>query len=114
MHKKLIPYSIRLLFVFLLIVIPIYSYAFETQGGDITGFDTRGGDITALDTHTFIVTREFAGEIKLYLCSVEDGRIFIKDSSSIPYMTMEHRDLSKPHGSEVPGNTESPIIKMVP
>ena len=105
MHKKLILYSIRMLFLILIIVIPRYSYA----------FDTGGGDIIALDTQNFIVTREFAGEIRLYLCSVEDGRIFIKDSGSIPYMTMEHRDLGKPAGREfVPGNYEAPIIKTVP
>ena len=105
MHKKLILSSVRMLFLVLIIVIPRYLYA----------FDPGDGDIIALDKQTFIVTREFAGEIRLYLCSVEDGRIFIKDSGSIPYMTMDHRNLGKPAGREIlPGNNESPIIKTVP
>ena len=105
MDNKLMFYGVRMLFFLLLIIIPIYSYA----------LDTRGGEITALDAQTFVVTKEFAGEIRLYLCGVEEGRIFIKDSSSIPYMTMEQRDMSKSVDDKLPpGSNESPIIKTVP
>jgi len=77
--------------------------------------DSQGGDIAALDRQTFIVKKEFAGEIKLYLCMVEDNKILIRDSASIPYMVMEHSDLSGKTDSENPLSTEkSPIIKIVP
>jgi len=105
MYRNLICFSINVLLVCLIICTPTYSCA----------FNNRGGDITALDAQTFIVTWEFAGEIRLYLCSVKDGRISIEDSSSIPYMTIEHRDLGKPAGSGIPPDKiESPIIKTVP
>ena len=74
--------------------------------------DTAAAGIAVLDSETFVVTREFAGEIKLYMCSVKDGRIIIRDSTSIPYMTMEHRDLSRSSGNEVrSGGRDAPIIK---
>jgi hypothetical protein len=105
MYRNLICFSINVLLVCFIICTPTYSCA----------FNNRGGDITALDAQTFIVTWEFAGEIRLYLCSVKDGRISIKDSGSIPYMTIEHRDLGKQGSKGIPpDNIESPIIKTVP
>jgi hypothetical protein len=105
MHTKIILFGICFALMFFPVVIPLDSYA----------IDSPGGDIAALDTHSFIVSKEFAGEIKLYLCSVQDGRIFIKDSTSIPYMTLEHRELDNAAGDEeTPNKEESPIIKISP
>jgi hypothetical protein len=105
MHEKINFICICLALMFLPVAMPIDSYA----------TDSPGGNIAALDTQSFIVLKEFAGEIKLYLCTIHNGRIFIKDSSSIPYMTMEHRDLDNFTGKEEPQKKEeSPIIKIVP
>lgn len=107
MLKKMIIYGISASLLLLIVIMPLCLHA----------LDTGGKDIAVLDPQTFIVTKEFAGEIKLYLCTIQDGRILIRDSTSIPYMVMEHRDLRKPGNNEISagnGNDEPPIIKIVP
>lgn len=105
MHEKINLFCLCLALMFLPAAIPINSYA----------IDTNEGDIAALDTQSFIVLKEFAGEIQLYLCTIQNSRILVKDSTSIPYMTMELRDLDNTADMENPQKKEkSPIIKIVP
>ncbi len=105
MRKNPIAHEISMILVLFSLGMPLCSHALDAQG---TG-------IAALDSSTFVVSREFAGEIRLYLCVIEDGRIIIKDSGAIPYMVLDHRALNTITPEKNPAKPpESPIIKIVP
>lgn len=90
-------------------------FAITAMPSCVHAIDTTAEGIAVLDSHTFVVTKEFAGEIRLYVCSVKEGKIFIRDSASIPYMTMDHRDLNTLSGKETGAERKDPaIIRTVP
>lgn len=78
-------------------------------------FDVPQENLVALDSTTFIVSKEFSTRIQLYLCKVRDNKIHIVDSCCLPYMTMDHRDLSEtPNDQNTGKSVEPPIIKITP
>lgn len=78
-------------------------------------YDASQVTIESLDAKTFVITKEFASEIKIYLCHLEDSKVVVDDACSIPYMTLEHRNLfEKQLGGVSPTSTEqTPIIKKI-
>ena len=107
------PYMNKKIFICAICVSLLLSGVFLPPGS--YALDAGAADMVVLDSQTFVVSKEFAGEIKLYVCSVKDGRITIRDATSIPYMTIEHRDLFKsPARDTLPGDINSPIIKTIP
>ena len=79
-------------------------------------YDASPVTIESLDAKTFVITKEFAAEIKIYVCHIEDGKVVVDDACSIPYMTLEHRNLlDKQKGGVTPTSKEqTPIIKKIP
>ncbi|RLB00376.1 MAG: hypothetical protein DRG37_02665 [Deltaproteobacteria bacterium] len=78
-------------------------------------FDGTAPQVTRLDAKTFVIAKEWASEIRVFLLKVEDNnKMVLIDSCSIDYMTLKPRHAASTLSPKKDGSLETtPIIKKI-